>query len=109
MPKGPKGEWIEGPEGPGLRWFFPEDGGGWRYNSSEGKIWKPEGGWRMVDDGGPCWKWHIKHTGKRQREEEPPPLTGSLLEEVMTKANGIGEPPSPPQRDPKRRIVPLLV
>ena len=71
----PAGQWVEVQEGPGLRWF--EVGGGWRYNHWYGKVWKEEGGWRWVQDG-PCWKYHVKHTGKRQREEPPLPMAGSL-------------------------------
>ena len=89
----PAGQWIEVQQGPGLRWF--DVGGGWRYNHWCGKIWKEEGGWRWVNDG-PCWKYHVKHTGKRKREEPPLPMGESLLESAMTQAEGgIGEPPQP--------------
>ena len=73
-----------------MRWFDWEDGGGWRYNCWYGKIWKEEGGWRWVNDG-PCWNYHVLHTGKRKREE---PMGESQLEWAMTQAvGGIREPP----------------
>ena len=81
-------------------------GGGWRFNHWYGKIWKEEGGWRWVQDG-PCWKYHVKHTGKRKREEPPLPMGESLLEARMTAAVGISEPPHP-QPAAKRQRVPLL-
>ena len=102
----PAGQWVEVQEGPGLRWFDGDVGGGWRFNHWYGKIWKEEGGWRWVQDG-PCWKYHVSHTGKRKREDPPLPMGESLLEAAMTQAVGIGEPPNP-QPAVKRQRVRLI-
>ena len=85
--------WVEVMEGPGLRWFGKEKGGGWRYNHKV-PVWDSEG-WR-IQQVGPCWVFFAKIGEKvRRREDDTVPIMGSILEALMCEPFGIGEPCRP--------------